>query len=317
MDCVFVRMRIECSAKTQGAMRNISAWLLREAITFKNPRQERRIIMKTKTMIIILIGLFLISFISNLSHAANDRSKGKSEAPGEKAKAPALEKIEFIHYKKDTGKAKPPCNHDGICDPGEKPSCPDCKSGGDPTDPTPTCYAFMGQYGKKYLKWRALPVEYVINPTDGSTNYLEAIEFGALEWNNQVTPVLFDLIDPYSDATYNDQDNVNAVCFQNYYTDPDIIGACMVWYNPATKAIVEFDIVFETNYVWGDATIDSSVMDLQNIATHELGHALGLADIYDEACSEVTMYGYSDNGEIKKRDPEEPDITGAQTLYGP
>lgn len=276
--------------------------------------------MKTKTMQISLIGLFLISSIANSSLAANDRSKGKSEAPGEKAKAPALEKIEFIHYKKDTGKAKPPCNHDGICDPDENPSCPDCKGGEeDPTDPTTTCYAFMGQYGKKYLKWRELPVPYVINPTDGpGLDFIgDAISAGALAWDFAAAPLTLFSLEGLSEATYNVQDNVNAVCFQNYYTDTDIIGACMVWYNPATKAIVEFDIVFETNYVWGDATIDSSVMDLQNIATHELGHAIGLADIYDEACSEVTMYGYSGNGETKKRILEESDITGVQTLYGP
>jgi len=30
----------------------------------------------------------------------------------------------------------------------------------------------------------------------------------------------------------------------------------------------------------------------------------------------VTMYGYSDYGEIIKRTLEQPDITGLQTLYG-
>ena len=57
-------------------------------------------------------------------------------------------------------------------------------------------------------------------------------------------------------------------------------------------------------------------MDLQNIATHELGHGVGLADIYDTTCSAVTMYGYSNNGDIQKRTLEVPDIRGLQTLYG-
>ena len=71
-----------------------------------------------------------------------------------------------------------------------------------------------------------------------------------------------------------------------------------------------------TDYTWGDATIDPSVMDLQNILTHELGHAVGLSDVYNDACSTVTMYGYSDYGDVAKRSLEQSDITGLQQMYG-
>ena len=74
--------------------------------------------------------------------------------------------------------------------------------------------------------------------------------------------------------------------------------------------------MFDTDYIWGDADVDYSVMDLQNIATHELGHGVGLADIYTSSCSAVTMYGYSNNGETEKRTLELPDITGLQKIYG-
>jgi len=79
--------------------------------------------------------------------------------------------------------------------------------------------------------------------------------------------------------------------------------------------------MFDTNYNWYDCTQTSCTsenkgMDLQNIATHETGHGVGLADVYSSACSEVTMYGYSWYGDIGKRDLAQPDITGLQKLYG-
>lgn len=65
------------------------------------------------------------------------------------------------------------------------------------------------------------------------------------------------------------------------------------------RELVEWVILFNTYYPWG---VDgaSDVMDLQNIATHELGHAVGMGDLYN-ACAQETMYGYSGYGETSKR----------------
>lgn len=56
-------------------------------------------------------------------------------------------------------------------------------------------------------------------------------------------------------------------------------------------------------------------MGFENIATHELGHSLGLNDQYESQCADVTMYGYAGEGEINKRDLEINDITGVYELY--
>jgi len=82
------------------------------------------------------------------------------------------------------------------------------------------------------------------------------------------------------------------------------------------RRIIEYDVLFNTYYAWGDATVNSSVMDLQNIATHETGHGVGLGDIYSSTCSTVTMYGYSNYGETSKRSLGQPHITGLQKMYG-
>jgi len=272
------------------------------------------------------LGILIAITVLALSGVAAAIPNQAANMVKEKAKAPDLEKIEFIHWKK--GFAKPPCDNDGTCEPelGEKPSCADCKNGGNGEEPATTCYAFMGKYGKRLLKWGELPVNYVINPDGLSETFVEgAISAGAEEWDENTGAELFN--DTYTVSTgpeteYKVQNYVNAISFDDYYLDSDIIGAANVWYNPATKEIVEFDIVFETDYGWEDclgneATCKSNgVMDLQSIATHELGHGAGLADIYEIECSEVTMYGKSDYGETQKRSLETPDITGIQALYG-
>jgi len=96
---------------------------------------------------------------------------------------------------------------------------------------------------------------------------------------------------------------------------------CVVWGfflgPPSTRKIVEFDIIFDDfDYAWGDATANDELMDLQNIATHELGHGLGLADLYDLDLQEQTMYGRATEGETIKRDLASGDIAGIQFLYG-
>jgi hypothetical protein len=57
------------------------------------------------------------------------------------------------------------------------------------------------------------------------------------------------------------------------------------------------------------------MMDIQNIAIHEFGHGLGMGDVYQDACADVTMFGYSDYCETDKRTLEAPDKKGIQELY--
>ena len=58
-------------------------------------------------------------------------------------------------------------------------------------------------------------------------------------------------------------------------------------------------------------------MDVQNLATHELGHSQRLLDLYGTADAEKTMYGCSSTGETKKRTLEAEDIAGIQYIYPP
>ncbi len=251
--------------------------------------------MKAKYLSVVLV-LFVFSVIATASMLipANDNAKENAKAPENSPVISEtdsgnweLERVDFIHYAKPT------------------------KPGGPKTE---TCYKLMG------VKWNTLPVSYVINPSNPQGLVAEfitgAVSTSAETWDAATSSELFN--NAYTvdyTAQYGVQNYVNAVAFGDY-PDSNVIAVTSVWYTRVGKRIVEFDMLFNTRFSWGDATIDPSKMDLQNIATHELGHGAGLADVYSTACSTVTMYGYSTEGETQKRTLEQPDVTGLQKMYG-
>jgi len=80
--------------------------------------------------------------------------------------------------------------------------------------------------------------------------------------------------------------------------------------------VVENDVCFNGyNYTWSDSG-QAGRMDVQNIATHEFGHNLVLADLYDYASRDFTMYGYASAGETKKRTLADDDKNGIRFIYG-
>lgn len=248
----------------------------------------------------ILVGITILA-VSGIAAAmlipAADRAK---EEAGEylPLTPPGLEKILFIHHRKDFG--KPPW------------------AGGGKGEKEAKCYDFLG----KGVKWKELPISYVVHP-DLEVTVEGAIFVSAETWDDAISQELFS--DTYSidkTATWDDDapDGRNEFVFGDYPQE-GVIAVAVVWGYfsgpPGSRKIVEFDVLFDTDFSpWGDAMGNPSIMDLQNIATHEIGHGVGLADIYDSNCSEVTMYGFSDYGEIKKKDLESADITGLQKLYG-
>ena len=244
-----------------------------------------------------LIATFLIAltvfavFASAMLIPVNDNAKGKAKAPENSPVIDEnwdLERVDFIHYVKPENLGK--------------------------SAKTDSCYKLMG------VKWKSLPVSYIINPSNpeglSESFVTSAISTSAETWDTSTASELFNNVYGIDyTATYGIQNFVNVVDFGDY-PDDRVIAVTSVWYTPVGRQIVEFDIRFNTRFSWGNADLNPGLMDLQNIATHELGHSFGLADIYSTACAEVTMYGYSTEGEVKKRTLEQPDIIGIQKLYG-
>ena len=240
--------------------------------------------------LLIAIVLLSVAVTASMLIPANENAQDNSQGP---ENSPVIDenwdlvRVDFIHY------AKPPSTQAGN---------------------TNGCYKLLG------VKWKTFPVNYVINPSNpqnlSEAFVTSAIAISAETWDAATSRELFN--NSYTvnySAVYGVRNFQNAIVFGDY-PNSNVIAVTSVWYSPIQKKIVEYDMLLNTDFPWGNATSNITKMDLQNIVTHEKGHGIGLADIYSSTCTEVTMFGYADYGETKKRTLEQPDITGTQRMYG-
>lgn len=198
-----------------------------------------------------------------------------------------LEKIVFVHYKEDVKSIK--------------------------KEKKDSCYSLMGPV------WPTLPVTYTINPTNSqglSEEFITSSVSSAAEaWDKASHKELFNnsYVVDYSARYGLPRDAKNTITFGEYPNDY-VIAITAVWYYRAENRIVEFDQMYNTRMYWGNATANPGVMDLQNIVTHELGHGIGLNDLYTPDCSDATMYGYASYGETSKLTIEKSDKNGLKEL---
>lgn len=170
----------------------------------------------------------------------------------------------------------------------------------------------------KGFVWKTLPITFYVHSS--LQEYTEVLGESAETWDDATSTELFNSPEETSATTWYGN-SVNDMLFGNY-ADAGVIAVTYTWGYwtgpPKSREIVEFDIMFDTDFSWGivsDPDTDE-FMDVQNIATHEIGHGLGLADLYNEADNQETMFGSADYGEITKRDLYKGDIAGIQSLYG-
>lgn len=233
----------------------------------------------------------------------------------------------FVDYGRGYGKPGGSCNNDGKCQGWEDASCVDCTGGGN--GEASTCYGFLSNGAK----WKSVE-DYIVNPSNIRnlnhgfvTNNLAS---NISKWETASGGVNILGSGSSTSATLEadtvSPDNKNEVYFADI-AESDAIAVTIVWGyfrgHPSWRQLIEWDQIYDdVDYDWSDDCLTqdctsegSKKMDFENIATHELGHSVGMDDLYNSDCSDQTMYGYATEGETEKRTLEAGDITGVKELY--
>jgi len=177
-----------------------------------------------------------------------------------------------------------------------------------------SAYLISKTTGGADIKWFTSSTTYYINSSGGPSNDIPAMQAAMRAWT-AVIPSYFSFVygGTTTNSAYGTYDSSNIVC----YGPMGLTGTLAentFWYDTSSGQLVDSDIKFNTDYAWSTDG-SPSAYDIQNVGTHELGHSLSLADLYNRADSEKTMYGYAAAGETKKRTLDQDDINGITYLY--
>lgn len=163
---------------------------------------------------------------------------------------------------------------------------------------------------------------YHLNPSSvpssvGGSNLPTIAANGFADWtaaaNNKVT------FTRGSNTTVTRQayDNRNIVAWGR--TSGNALGVTYIRYFTSTGQVVDVDTIMNKKFPWkwsnSNTCAESSAYDAENILNHELGHWLGLDDMYTVPFIDNTMYGYGSKGEVKKNTLTTGDTAGATDIY--
>jgi hypothetical protein len=228
-----------------------------------------------------------------------------AQAPIAEEKAPELDRIVFIDY-----------GRPGKDPPGRQQQEEDIHTGASgSTDP---CGDGSSQYLSQNIKWNSFPVSYHINVAAVTSGVDKS---GA----KQAVVKAFNIIDneqhPSRVFFTQTSDSSNAkikVWWGSMDGSGGALARATVWYNVVTKVIAKAEVVFDRSdkwfisSKWSCAGIAGSPFDIQNVAVHEIAHAIGLGHV---SHTKLTMYGSAAQGETLKRSLGIGDQRGIDAIY--
>jgi hypothetical protein len=176
-----------------------------------------------------------------------------------------------------------------------------------------------GTYSYSYLasgvKWRTFPVTYSIDATNSHMDINSAKAavkkaFATIDALNQPAVVFFQETPNYAAAK---------IKFTWKYIDGPLkqLGYTTFSYRTDTKALISATITLDSGDKYFVSPTErcggsGTLFDVQNIAAHEIGHAINLGHVSDKLQS---MYSTSLAGETLKRTLGNGDIKGISNLY--
>lgn len=158
---------------------------------------------------------------------------------------------------------------------------------------TSRAYVYNGYH------WSGYPVSVDVSDASLPFSWISPIANAMSAWNGASSPFYFN----------SGQSGHKMKTANNGANNTPAITAVTV----SGSIITDNDTTFNTYYSWSTSG-DPYSYDVQNVATHELGHWLNLGDKYDSSYYD-TMYGYVYTGETWKRTLESDDLAGINYIY--
>lgn len=179
-------------------------------------------------------------------------------------------------------------------------------------------YPFTVTFGYSKAKWAGSnpTVNFYVNAPD--SNYIQAINKAANTWNSAPSK---NFQFHYSGTTSSAGSQKNAKN-EIYWGETQSIAVTKTLTNGYLGVygdVLEKDIIFNNKLNWNFNLPNSNEFDVETITLHEMGHCVGLRDLYGNlpgysSDQNKIMFGLFDYGEIR-RTLSSADITGIQYIY--
>ena len=170
-----------------------------------------------------------------------------------------------------------------------------------------------------YAKWPSVPVTFYINPANSdvtSAAATAALQFAMNVWNQSGSSFRYQYGGPASD-TATKYDNRNVVLFRNT-TNGGAIATTYSWWDSNNQLLDSDIIVWDGGFKFFTGTSGcgtyANAAYLEDVATHEFGHALGLNHSSTSGATMQSGYRYCSQ---TQRTLASDDINAAKALYPP
>jgi predicted Zn-dependent protease len=167
------------------------------------------------------------------------------------------------------------------------------------------------------LKWTSLPMKFNIHQTAANgvsaSATQNAVRAAYQSWSN-VSCSYYSSQDMgvVNLPTGNENDYVNTnYWISSWSGDSQALGLAHTIYDPYSGKILDADTSYNNSYTWS-VTGSAWAIDVQSVATHEIGHQLGLDH---SQYQDATMFWATGQGDTSQRSLSSDDIAGVCYLY--